>query len=138
MGFNGIGNTINIVNQLGGMPASPLGAVTDGLDGLKSRFETAKDKLDNNKGDQNALQELQTLMKDVDATMQKTVAKENPGNSAMHAMLEQLLGMILEVLMSGEGDDDKRKCKGGPKGHCEGHGEGPAEGHGSIHLHITL
>jgi hypothetical protein len=150
MGFNGLGSTINIVNQIGGMQAvtGGLGAITGGLDGLQSRFDNAKDKLGNDKGDQNALQELHTLMKDVDAAMQKTMAKENPGNATKQDMLEQLLEMIMGLLlavMGGEGDDkekgdDKGKCKGGPKGHCggQGHGQGPAEGNGSIHMHITL
>lgn len=143
MGFNGVGGgNMNITIQMGGPQGGPPGANNGGFEGLQLRFNDSKDKLDNDKGDQNALQDLRNLKKDVDSALQKETAKENSGEAKMQDMLEQLLQMVMDLLqeiMGGDEDgkekgDDKGKCKGGSKGQ----GQGQGQGSGSIQLQINL
>ena len=151
MGINSfVGNNMNFAIQMGGTPPSASGASNGGLDGLQDRFNSAKDKLGNDKTDQGALQDLRTLKKDVDSALQKEVAKENSGEAKMQDMLEKLLEMVMELLQEvmggdekgeGKGADkdgggDKGKCHGGSKG--QGKGQGQGQGGGTMSIQITL
>ena len=118
MGFNGVGGgNMNITIQLGGTQGSTSGNNNGGFQGMQIRFDSANDRLSNDKGDQNALQDLRNLNKDVDAALQKEEEKE------MQDMMMELLGMIMDLLKEVTGDEDggsgggDGKCKGGSKSH---------------------
>lgn len=122
MGFNNnIGGGMNITIQLGGTPPDPSGG-TGGFLSFQPRFDSAKERLDNNKGDSDALKDLRSLKKDVDSTLQKEQAKECGGNMSQQEMMEKLLGMIMQLLQQVLGGGDEEG---------EGDGEGEGEGNGA-------
>lgn len=140
MAFNGVGGGMNITIHMGNPQGNTSGANNGGFDGLQFRFDNAKDKLGNDKGDQGALQDLRNLKKDVDSALQKETAKENSGEAKMQDMLEQLLEMIMELLQEVMGGDEEGKGKGDGKGKCKGDhkGQGQGQGLGGIQVQITL
>ncbi len=131
MGFNNIGGGMNITISLGN-PAGNGGQPPGGeVQALQIRFDDAKARLDKNKGDSEALQDLRNLKKDVDSTLRKETAKECGGSSSKQEQLAQLLDMILQVL---------QQVMGGEEG-CGGEGEDgaePSNPNGSSGLHVTI
>ncbi len=141
MGFNSVGGgNMNFTIQMGNPQGNASGAINGGLEGLQGRFNDSKDKLSNDKGDQNALQDLRNLKKDVDSALQKETAKENSGEAKMQDVLEQLLQMVMDLLQEVMGGDEDGKGKGDDKGKCKGghKGQGQGQGSGSIQLQINL
>lgn len=121
MGFNNIGGGgMNITIQLGGPQANPQGG-NEGPQSFQPRFDSAKERLDNNKGDSEALKDLRNLKKDVDSTLRNEQSKECGGNMSMQEMLEKLLSMIMQLLQQvlgggdeeGEGDGNSAPQKDG-------------------------
>lgn len=146
MGFNSVGGgNMNVSITLGGPQGGGSGD-NGGIQGMQLRFDNSKERLDNNQGDQGALQDLRNLKKDVDSALQKETAKENSGEAKMQDMLEQLLQMVMDLLQQVMGGDEEEegkgkgegegKCKGGSKGKTEGQGQG--QGSGGLTLQINL
>lgn len=118
MGFNNIGGGMNITIQLGGPQANPQGG-NEGPQSFQPRFDSAKERLDNNKGDSEALKDLRNLKKDVDSTLRNEQSKECGGNMSQQEMMEKLLGMIMQLLQQVLGGGDE-------EGEGDGDGNGPA------------
>jgi hypothetical protein len=147
MGFNSVGGgNMNVSITMGGSPGAGSGD-NGGIQGMQLRFDNSKERLDNNQGDQGALQDLRTLKKDVDSALQKETAKENSGEAKMQDMLEQLLQMIMDLLQQVIGGDEEEEGKGKGKGEggCGGkckkgkpEGQGQGQGSGGLTLQINF
>lgn len=129
MGFNNIGGGMNITIQLGGAAANPQSS-NEGPQSFQPRFDSAKSRLDNNRGDSEALKDLRDLKKDVDSALHKEVSKEY-GNMKQQDMLEKLLAMIMQLLQQVIGGDEEGEGEG------KGKKEGKTDSKGP-HLTITI
>jgi hypothetical protein len=147
MGFNSVGGgNMNVSITMGGTQGAGSGD-NGGVEGMRLSFDNSKEKLDNNPGDQGALQDLRTLKKDVDSALQKETAKENSGEAKMQDTLEQLLQMIMDLLqqvIGGDEEEEEGKGKGKGEGGCGGkhkgkpEGQGQGQGSGGLTLQINL
>lgn len=106
MGFSNIGAGMNITITLGGPQGAGMPQGGD-IPAFQIRFGNAKDRLDRNRGDSDALQDLRNLKKEVDAAVQKEAHKECSGNSGRQDTLEQLLDMIMQLLQMVMGGDEE-------------------------------
>jgi hypothetical protein len=144
MGFNSVGGgNMNVSITLGNPPGGGSGD-NGGIQGMQIRFDNSKERLDNNQGDQGALQDLRNLKKDVDSALQKETARANSGEAKMQDMLAELLEMIMDLLQQVIGGDEeeeeeegkgKGKGEGGCGGKCK---KGTPEGLGSGGLTLQI